>query len=460
MNNKILSFPAKASIKNELIYFDVYYASKFTLFVCFDKNYLIESETILEDFSINISGTFENLPPCTYLLDFHSNEYTGRLIFINEIYDFDYLFYNEEIIGLKRLTSDLELVMDKKNNVHKDFKDYTSDLAYDLEVYRNFFDDFDDKINREIPFFQEEVRKILINIEGRKFMDFFLEKLKQLEEMVSGFTKSEHKTHGFYFRKQIMNFILCSDFMKRTNIKPRGYAGDSQMMYMIYQNQYVGESTFSKILHKISVEHPAAQAVRNRRTVITAKIKNKIDSIPEGKVLKILSVACGPACELVDLITNKEAIQKIELTLLDQDELALEEARSTVFQIEKQFGLKIHVNYLQDSIRTIMRDKQWAQRIGQFDFIYSMGLFDYLTTLVGTVLINKLFNLLKDNGNLLIGNYHYENLSRRFLEYLHDWVLFYRNEEEMRDLLADSGAKEINVFFEETRCQMFLEARK
>jgi extracellular factor (EF) 3-hydroxypalmitic acid methyl ester biosynthesis protein len=460
MSKQAKDFKASAQINDTVVEFKIYYASKFTVFVTFPDDLLIENETILKKFNLNINDVNEKLSPCRFLIDFHSNEYNGRLVFLDDIYDFDYLFYNKELINIKRLTSDLELIKLKKEEITQDFKDYTTDLAYDLEVYRNFFDDFDTKIEREIPFYQEEIRSTLISIEGRQFMEFFLEKLRELESIVRDFSKSEHKIHGFYFRKQIMNFILCSDFMKRTNIKPRGYAGDSQMMYMIYQNEYTGESTFSKILHKISVEHPASQAVRNRKLTITSKIRIQMENLKEHKILKILSVACGPVCELENLIQSKEDILKIHLTLLDQDQLALEEAHRTIFQIEKKFGLKIKVIYLQDSIRTIMRDKDWAERIGPFDFIYSMGLFDYLTTLVGKVLMTKLFNLLEDNGNLLIGNFHYQNVSRRFLEYWHDWVLFYRNEQEMEELLDSTKAENVNVFFEETHCQMFLEARK
>src|SRR5208337_4408587 len=127
------------------------------------------------------------------------------------------------------------------------------------------------------------------------------------------------------FRKLLWNFILCSAFMTRTNLKPRGYVGDSEMMRMIYENNYWGESTFEKLMHKHPIDHPAAQAVRNRRMLIPKVLRETMQEFPNlpSRGFKVLSVASGPATELQDLLLTEEDFQKFSFSLLDQDASAL-----------------------------------------------------------------------------------------------------------------------------------------
>ena len=73
-------------------------------------------------------------------------------------------------------------------------------------------------------------------------------------------------------------------------------------MRMIYLNDYQGDSTFSKLLHKHVVEHTAAQSVRNRITLIVQLIGDLQKNGHEDSLdkLKILSVGSGPAFELLE----------------------------------------------------------------------------------------------------------------------------------------------------------------
>ncbi|GAH98529.1 unnamed protein product, partial [marine sediment metagenome] len=67
---------------------------------------------------------------------------------------------------------------------------------------------------------------------------------------------------------------------------------------------------------------------------------------------------------------------------------------------------KIEVDYLNASVRTMLATRQLIKEWGQFDFIYSMGLFDYLTPPVATAVLGRLYQLLKPGGDMLIGNFH------------------------------------------------------
>jgi hypothetical protein len=60
------------------------------------------------------------------------------------------------------------------------------------------------------------------------------DKLDELARLVAGFDKIQHRHHGYFFRRQLWDFIIASDLIARGNIKPRGYSGDSKMMNLIY----------------------------------------------------------------------------------------------------------------------------------------------------------------------------------------------------------------------------------
>jgi extracellular factor (EF) 3-hydroxypalmitic acid methyl ester biosynthesis protein len=231
---------------------------------------------------------------------------------------------------------------------------------------------------------------------------------------------------------------------------------------MIYANDYQGDSTFAQIMHKHPLEHPAARAVRNRRDLISNMLKEIIDKQPRSpaKNIKILSVACGPAFELQDILTGVDDRRLLNFTLLDQDRSALFEAAQLIANLEKTTGNKISVTYLNESVRTMLSTPKLEVKWGQFHYIYSMGLFDYLTPPVAKAVLSKLYQMLKPGGEMVIGNFHVSNQSRYYMEYWLDWVLYYRTEEEFKQLLGDVPDARISVSFEDTGSQMFLRVTK
>jgi extracellular factor (EF) 3-hydroxypalmitic acid methyl ester biosynthesis protein len=435
--------------------------SKHTVLVRFLNGHRLEDGSQFSNFQIRFNGTEFHLGPCRLRRNSRTDGYDASLAFLADVYNLEALFAEKKLISLRDSFSNLPLVLDYKSKIKAFFKDYTANLSYDLNVYRSFFDELDQEYAKEPPEARDHVQRVLIDTEGRKFMGFLDESLVQLERMVSGFTREEHECHGYFFRRLLWNVIMCSPFMRRTNLKPRGYAGDYIMMKMLYLNRYEGDSTFSKLMHKHPVEHPAAQAVRNRRKLITQTLrKAQADRSPKGKRMKILSVACGPAYELKDILVCPEECEKYHFTLLDQDQSALDEAASLIAKLENEWNTRVHVTYRNESVRTMLKGSTLAEKWGQFDFIYSMGLFDYLTPPVAAGVLGKLCQLLEKDGDLLIGNFHISNPSRCYMEYWLDWVLYYRNEEEFLRLMPSKTGGQATVLFEDTKSQMFLHVKR
>lgn len=457
-----LKFDAYLLQNEKKISIEAKYASKYSLLIRFLNGYNPSQESEFEKIFFHIKDEKIEIGPCRYIVASKNNGYPGHLVFSKDVYDFNSLFFEDKLESLQSEFSNLPLIFSHKNKINKRFKDYTANLTYDLNSYKNKFDKIDSRFDSEPELIRQNVQKAIIETEGLKFMKFLDEKLDEFEYIVSEHTKKEHTRHGYYFRKQLFNLILCSPFMTRTNIRPRGYSGDSAMMKMIYANEYEGSTTFGKLMHKHPVEHPAAQAVRNRIKIIS-QLLNKLKlekSKKNQKKIKVLSVACGPAFELQHVLNSTEDCSKFKFSLLDQDKKALSEAESLVNDIENRIGTRIEVEYLNDSVRRMLTTPRLDIVWGKYDFIYSMGLFDYLTPPVAKEVLKQLYLILENKGELVIGNFHISNPSKYYMEYWLDWTLFYRTEQQLLDLLKGVESAEAKVLFEETGSQMFLHIKK
>ena len=53
--------------------------------------------------------------------------------------------------------------------------------------------------------------------------------------------------------------------------KPLGYAGDFEMMNMLYRNESLGDTLFGQALSRVILDCDAARAVRHRRNTSSAR---------------------------------------------------------------------------------------------------------------------------------------------------------------------------------------------
>ncbi len=461
MDGQLIETPGYLITHTEKVEIIASFASKYSLLINCCNGKRITDGSPFSSVILKIQNKDFKLGPGRILAEPQATGRTGKLVFTEDVYDLESLFLKRKTIKLQSSFSNLPLVLAQKKRINSEFKDFTADLSYDLSIYKSFFDKVDLEYDMEQENIKDSIQSAILESEGRKFMDFMDQNIDELGNLVSDFSQEEHERHGFYFRKQLWDFILISPFMRRTVLKPRGYAGDSKMMSMIYKNSYQGDSSFAKLMHKHPIEHPAAQAVRNRRDLIS----NKFESIKKragknGAKAKILSVACGPAYEIRDIILAPEDCSKFHFTLLDQDKNALDEAATLITERKHRLNCEISVDYINESVRYMLGTPQLDKEWGRFDFIYSMGLFDYLTPPVAKVVVTKLFELLEPGGELIIGNFHVSNPSKIYMEYWLSWVLYHRKEEEFKQMIKETPSANIKVLFEETRSQMFLSVIK
>jgi len=411
---------------------------------------------------LDLDGATARLSACRFDAGRGPPGFHGRLVFLEDVYDCRALVLEGTFTDLCAPFDNLPLVLSQREAVKPEFAAWVSALVYDLAVFRRFFDDQDRLLEPEPLLVAEAAREALRRREGRRLVSFLVEKDRELVALVSGYTKEEHGRHGFYLRRMAWHHILASEIHRRTNLKPRGYAGDAEMMRLIYEDGWEGGSLFGQILHKHAVEMPGAEAVRSRRVLVPRAIREaaaRAAAGGEGRI-RVLSLASGPAWELQDLFLDAADCARYEVTLLDQDPQALEAARAAVARLEAGRGAPIAARYFTDSVRTMLRDRHFAERLGAFHAVYSMGLFDYLTPPVARAVLARAYELVRPGGTLLVGNYHVGHGSRTYMDYWLDWPLYYRTEADFLALAEGLPAAAASIDFDDSGCQMFLRIEK
>ena len=115
---------------------------------------------------IKNNGDSVELGPCRILSDTKPNGYGGRLVFTNDLYDFERLLAKNKILKLQTPFSDLPHMMARKDGIRSSFKEYTADLTYDLSVFKQLFDDVDSQYCEEPEDVRKYVQRAIIELGG------------------------------------------------------------------------------------------------------------------------------------------------------------------------------------------------------------------------------------------------------------------------------------------------------
>lgn len=316
----------------------------------------------------------------------------------------------------------------------------------------------------------------------------FRDQIDEMGVVTSGFRADERAAIKKYIENSdLYKAYLRTPYYKQIIEKPRGYAGDPEMLRIIYRNDFEGSDVFEKLIHRLATECDAAVAVRNRRLFLKEQIQQA-----EGN---ILSLAAGPAAEIFDTIELTKNGTRNSFVALDHDIETLKEVREKDSKNQIEYGLinafhliKGKKEFLVPRERYISncdpsKDSKGLGRLliplkykirklekENYKLIYTAGLYDYIRTSQthdkGTVALTKcLFDLLKPGGKLIIGNFSNNNPIgiRWVMEFICDWFLIHRTEEEILEFA--SGIKKealgsIEVIKEEKGINSFLVIQK
>jgi len=260
--------------------------------------------------------------------------------------------------------------------------------------------------------------------------------------------------------RQLLDFIHLSPLLRHAREKPFGYPGDYEVMNAIYTHIFEGPNLFARTIGLAVSGAMCSHAVRSRKDLVKQQVQELLASGASlGRPLRVLSIAAGPAQELVDVFHEADELPvPLEVVLFEQDKNALAYAwRRLKPTVDAKFPKSARFTFLHDSIKRLLRDPEMFAPFGKFDLIYSCGLYDYLVPRTAVMLTRHLAAATAPGGRLLVANM-VDHPSRLLLEHIFDWHLIYRTRAELVDIgrRAVPSAR-LRIVEEETGANPFLE---
>lgn len=258
---------------------------------------------------------------------------------------------------------------------------------------------------------------------------------------------------GARVQAELLPFLLTTQTALRCYAKPRGYAGDFQMIDDISESRAGGVGV-GRAIDRFLLEHAAAVAVRKRRQLIASRLAALALSQPEQ--LAVTALACGPAREISDVLALLPRHRRPEVTLADIDPQALEYAASRLDA--EGFGSHVRTARV-NLIRLALGRERIALRPQHV--IYGMGLIDYFSDEFVVYLLDWMHARLAPGGQAILGNLHPRNPARALMDHVLEWKVIHRTEQDLQRLFAASafgGAAEF--LWEETGLHVFAVGRK
>lgn len=272
----------------------------------------------------------------------------------------------------------------------------------------------------------------------------FQARLRRIEEFSQKMPEQRNKLMEHCF-KTCGPELNKSMVQSQSRNKPLGYPGDYQIIDWIYTRTIVnsGGEIWDEFYHR----QAAPQAVRNRKAYFI-DLYGRLAAEHPG--FSLLNIACGPCRDIVEAVSAHGAGETIHCVDMDGDAIAYGKGLAREAQ-----PLRAVIDWRQANAFMFR-----ARRT--YDLVWSAGLFDYLELKAAARLLKRMWCWTSDGGRVVIGNFHPENPSRNYMEWVGDWFLIHRNEQEMTEMARLAGIPEEVLRFERdaTGVQLFMTARK
>jgi len=261
---------------------------------------------------------------------------------------------------------------------------------------------------------------------------------------------------GSRLQHEMLPYVLTTETAERFYSKPRGYAGDYLSIYNIYMNVAKGSGRLGPVMDRMFLDMPPSRAVRNRRGIFSSEIVRSVNSVPDG-VVKVMCMASGPATEVFDAFAALPDKSRLRVTLLDIDLQAL----AFVDDLRNREKLAAQITLVNENLIALFLGRG-KTRVEPQHLIYSIGLIDYLNDKLVHKLLQYAYDNLAPGGRVILGNFHPRNPAKEFMDYVLEWNLIHRTEEDMNRLFQNSpfGRACTKIQFEEEEVNLFAECEK
>ena len=230
--------------------------------------------------------------------------------------------------------------------------------------------------------------------------------------------------------------------------KPHGYHGDFEIIDWIY-TQKTADNGKGKLFDLMFHNYEASRAVRNRKDYFINKCLEMAKD--HKRRLDILDIGCGPCRDILEMYKASGNGTNIYFHCVDHEPEAIKYANKLLANTDFQKNIEL-------DCANVFRLKTAKK----YDLIWSAGLFDYLDDRIAALLLKKIWRYLKDDGQIIFGNFAPENPTRNGMELVVKWYLIHRTADELVKLVRLSGVPfaEVEVESEPLGVNLFCVIKK
>jgi SAM-dependent methyltransferase len=258
---------------------------------------------------------------------------------------------------------------------------------------------------------------------------------------------------GVCLRHPLRDLLHQDPFTYRAFAKPRGYAGDAELLDFIYGREETwpppeDATELGRMIFEYTTGSAACEGVRARRAFIAGLLDRLTDDIRRPQVL---SIAAGHLREA----HLSAAVKRRKLGRF----VALDSDRESLKEIERTYG-RCGVQTCAGTIRQLLLHKV---DLGSFDLVYSTGLFDYLQPAAAQRLAGAMFQMLRPGGRMVVANFLPGIPDQGYMESYMDWKLVYRTRQDILEICAaipQAAIRELRILAEENQNILFLQVAK
>lgn len=250
------------------------------------------------------------------------------------------------------------------------------------------------------------------------------------------------------YRRLVSGFFCRSRYLDQALKKPRGYAGDFQMLEMLYKGD-LAKGGIERALDKYTLDLPCVRAVVNRKDFAKRWLAERLAKDPNARVVDLASGSCRIERELIESHQSQNA----RFVAIDHDPEALAFCKRLLGSNAERFEF-VHENALQ-----IARGRGNLSAVQGAKYCFCLGLYDYLPPHLAVKLLAQMRESLANGAEILVGNLDVNNPNQTFMDWSVDWPLVYRSSHDFFEIFLEAGFAredvEINREAEGGLCLMY-----
>lgn len=240
-------------------------------------------------------------------------------------------------------------------------------------------------------------------------------------------------------RAELAPLIEKSRLAKRMNERAPEEPARYRALDHIYRNQPEGEDAAGVLLDAYLLDRPFAHTLRERRRIFSELLNEEVRRRARpGEVARVLSLGCGPARAIADVLAQPGMAELISLTCVDDDQEAIVFANNLLRGRAPTADLTLH--------QIPPSDLSYSESgFSGADIAASLFVADHLETDALAAAIRQTYQSLRPGGVLLLGAFREDGADRWITNLFLNWRPARHHPEALERALGGSLGDRVSI---------------